>query len=131
MGNRAQDSRLGMKPPQRFQTPYQKVWVANAGSGPWPCDHCEKVIDPEREYIVHHRDHDHANNAFENLGPMHRACHASHHLIGNQRTKGKKLGPRPPEVRAKIAAGLRGIKRSAETRAKLSEANRRRQWNKP
>jgi hypothetical protein len=63
----------------------------------------------ENEFMVHHRNHDKTDEAVENLGPMHRGCHASHHLIGNTRTKGMKLGPYSEERRRAISEACRGI----------------------
>lgn len=83
--------------------------------------------------VIHHRDEDQTNNALANLAPLHRACHNRVHDVARflpsgaeiterqtgrtlsaetrakiaAKARGRKTGPRPAEVRERIAAGQR------------------------
>jgi hypothetical protein len=72
---------------------------------PYVCDHCNSTIDHELHglqadaLVIHHVDHDHANVSLSNLMPLHRRCHPTVHNTG--------------------------MKRSLESRQRMSEVQRR------
>jgi len=81
-----------------------------------------KVFDYQ---VVHHLDSDPSNNTAENLVCMNKEDH--YYLHGKIKI-GKK---RPLWVRDKISKKMNGIKRSEETRKKISESGKGRiPWNK-
>lgn len=47
-----------------------------------------------------------------------------HHSLHNKYNKGRKLGPKSDEAKAKISAANRGKKRSEETKARISTARK-------
>ena len=61
---------------------YRTIFKEGAGEGPWPCHFCEKPCNAEN---VHHLNHDHEDNRFENLAPCHKRCHLRHHKTGHLR----------------------------------------------
>ena len=132
---------------------YQRLFFAEHGNGPWPCDFCsEPVVD----LTVHHRDHDHFNDEIGNLGAVHPSCHTTHHvryrkddhyskawetrrtkgwvnpLIGYVHTEQTKQRVSEgairryadPDKREASAASMRGIPKSAEHRANISTAQK-------
>lgn len=83
----------------REQPLHRKLFIESNGTGPWPCTFCGQQIGVE-ELHVHHRDHDHANNADSNLAATHGDCHSHHHRTGLENFN------RPPGASAlRIAAG--------------------------
>lgn len=93
---------------------YRKAFFEKYGEGPYECVFCLNDVD-NTEVIVHHFDHDHYNDAPENLVPAHRSCHIKHH---KQEVS--------EETRHKISVAIKGIVRSPETRKKISESKIRR-----
>jgi len=90
---------------------------------PWRCCFCGEEIS---ELVVHHLDHDHANNALENLAAAHDHCHKSHHSAGREITWGEKISTTKkkqwkagvyaevftPEVRRKAALANTGRRKT-------------------
>jgi len=116
---------------------HARIFVRHHGrTGPFRCAFCRRVVwllDGTGRGVVHHRDHDHSNDAVENLAPAHRKCHGKHHHRNRQFTA---------EHRANISAALRakgirppdrdwtgrgkGVPKSAAHRAAIAEAQRQR-----
>jgi 5-methylcytosine-specific restriction endonuclease McrA len=71
---------------------------------PYVCTYCNTEIDHTLHglradaLVIHHVDHNHANTALDNLMPLHRKCHPAVHNVG--------------------------MKRSLESRQRMSEAQR-------
>lgn len=96
---------------------YRRIFKEGAGPPPWPCDDCGMPVTAE-QLEVHHKDEDRKNHAFDNLGAMHHGCHNAHHRRGKQQR---------PEHVAKRSESNTGQKRTAEQRARISEAKKA-QW---
>ena len=83
----------------------REVFFSCEPDPPWTCVDCLGPITKRGRsrgsLHVHHVDHDHFNNDFSNLAPMHHSCHVSGHV--------------------------RGVKDSWETRRRKSTAAKRRE----
>lgn len=76
---------------------HRQIFMGTRPGSPWSCYFCGGEID---ELHVHHKDHDHGNNAPDNLAATHGDCHAHHHRSGLESFE------RPPKASAlRIAAG--------------------------
>jgi hypothetical protein len=112
-------------------TSYREVFFAHSGKGPWPCYGCGEPVDLS-EVHVHHIDHDHFNDAPENLTAMHSLCHQKLHKIGkshSDETRQKMSSTRrgrslSDEARARLSASTRGKPKSEEHKAALSRSLR-------
>lgn len=114
---------------------YRDPYRAHYGDGPYVCAYCGKPLLTLE--VVHHVDEDRTNNAIGNLQAMHTDCHNKLHHIGLKHTD---------EIRRQIAESLNrayadgrharpdvagernpffGKTHSAETRAKISAARRK------
>jgi hypothetical protein len=102
--------------------PYHPVVLAERPL-PTACDECGEPVTAlqgpnVREFemtgVVHHINGDHRDDRLENLGVMHNACHARHHMLGNDPS---------PETREKYRVASTGRKLSDAARAKISAAN--------
>jgi hypothetical protein len=77
-------------------------WLWEQANGPIPAGH-----------LIHHVNHDRADNRLENLQLMTRAMHTSHHQKGASKS---------PETRAKMSAAAKGRPKSEEHRVALANA---------
>lgn len=108
----------------RYAHGYRKIFLAHNGSGPWTCAYtpCGELIyvlgKRSREGAIHHKDEDKHNNDPDNLEIMHFGCHRRHHMVGHIKA---------PETCQRLSDALQGHPVSAETRAKISAANRGKQ----
>lgn len=93
---------------------YREMFFIENGRGPWPCYGCGEDVHIEKVHI-HHIDHNHSNDTLTNLAPMHQGCHLRHHKLGSTI---------PPELRERLRLLNTGKKLSAESRRKISEANK-------
>jgi len=101
----------------RVRYRYREKFFAWLGPGPYQCFFCEKEVEFDI-VIIHHIDHDRANDDLENLAPCHPGCHTKHHMakwwVGKTHT---------PEHRARVAAAKTGLTIPPEVRAKISAAH--------
>ena len=112
---------------------YHEVALADR-SFPVPCDECGGPVESFKEKtggVVHHVDENPENNDSSNLMILHRGCHAKVHLSGSKselHIEALRLANKSSsdEVRAKIAASLRGVHHTEERRRNQSAAQRRR-----
>lgn len=93
---------------------YRIKFRKHNGSGPWPCHDCGELVQPV-ELEVHHVDGNHSNHVISNLAAIHPGCHVQCHKLG--------IAQDPDVVLARADAN-RGQKRTAEQRAKISEAKK-------
>jgi hypothetical protein len=95
------------------------------GTGPWPCFFCGELVfgdTPLRTVNalnVHHKDENKRNHKRSNLKAAHQGCHSRHHMLGNKHGLGHS---HTTETREQIGRKMKGMKRSPETRQKISEA---------
>ena len=104
---------------------YAKIFLNAHGPGPYTCEWCGGIVErlgggnDKLVGVVHHKDENRRNNALTNLVVGHSGCHVRHHTLGNQRSLGLK---RSAETCAKMSAAMRGKQFSPEHRAKLAAA---------
>jgi deoxycytidylate deaminase len=60
---------------------YRRIFQDAYGLGPHECYFC-RVIMPRAE-VIHHKDHDHSNDAPDNLAAAHAGCHSAYHMASN------------------------------------------------
>jgi hypothetical protein len=123
------------------QVAYRRAFREANGPGPWPCCFCgEPVVDAKgeafnaRTFVVHHIDHDHANDAPDNLAATHNECHARHHATERwkqARAEGQSsLGDLSPEAKQRqndaLRRGAATFKRRMGTDPEFRECQRRR-----
>ncbi len=97
----------------------KKVWIRKTPLGRhsegwriWNITHPEDPILPGTGYVIHHKDHNHSNNATDNLQKMTDSEHRIHHS--------RKGIPRSEETKRKISIANLGMKHSEETRRRMS-----------
>jgi hypothetical protein len=121
-------------------TKYRAVWLAAYGEGPWLCHGCGEPVNRlggttnSETGLIHHLDHDHGNNAVENLRVMHHKCHVRHHNSERTISEGsrrrmsdaqkRRRAEETPEVRDKFVYSFKGRKHSEEAIRKMSEKQR-------
>lgn len=101
---------------------HKDIFYAFNGPGPYICTFCDGTVlgwwdEPDghdgrqsHALVVHHVDHNHTNNAVENLAASHYGCHTSHHFASDPLVpKGSTL---PEEWKRRVALGT--TKRMAE-----------------
>lgn len=96
----------------QFLSLHQRIFFAVNGLGPYDCYGCHDPVGIE-EVLVHHVDHNHQNNAPDNLAGMHRPCHQRLHARLRHRTQAE---------RSRLRAMATGRVHSAEARQKMSAA---------
>lgn len=118
--------------PMRCAVPlrYRELFFATNGFGPYSCFFCGQDVDTE-SVLVHHDDHNHENNAVENLKPAHHVCHTRHHHCvpksdaHKEKLRQASLGQKQSaETRAKKSLASRGRRHTVEAKAKVSAARR-------
>ena len=107
--------------PQDGETGYWRIFLASYGPFPHICYFCEEFVEgwrmprDSKSAVIHHLDHDRANNDASNLVPAHLGCHSRYHAA---MTRVGQL----PTTRAEIgqigAYGLWGRLTSPEDRRK-------------
>jgi NUMOD3 motif len=101
------------------QAHYRKIFVKHNGEGPYTCFFCGDEITCEAKgrlrLTIHHKNHNHDDDRKSNLKPAHLACHSRYHNEGVKRS---------PETRVKMSEANKGKILSPETRAKMSEVNK-------
>lgn len=128
------------------RVPYLNIFLANSPSQPWSCYFCGEAVfytfnqgrgSHKDALTVHRIDHDHANNAVENLAPAHGGCHSTHHGLTQvprtlsdehkrkigEANRGRVLPPRTDAHKEKLSAAATRQPRkphSAATKAKIS-----------
>lgn len=116
--------------PRRNPGRAKRVFLEANGDAPWPCGYCHTHVHElghgGENGLIHHIDEDPTNDTPDNLVVMHDICHVRHHKGGKP---GNRLGqPVSAETRAKLSKANKGRPAghgyTAEIRAKIGAASR-------
>ena len=123
----------GVKIPRR-RSRYREIFFAHHGPGPYLCFFCSELVDFD-SVIVHHEDHNHANNDLLNLKASHGPCHNKHHMDDMWSDENGRTSllnrehvvrqPHTEETKEKIRKGHieKGLRPTPEAIAKAAEVN--------
>ncbi len=79
----------------------------------WNKYHADDPILHGTGYVIHHKDHNHFNNAPDNLEKMTVSAHARYHMKGT---------PKSEEMKRNMSKSMKGIPKSEEHKRKMSES---------